>query len=396
MPRVNPKILVWARETAGLSRQDAAGKLGFRDTAKRTAENRLASLEAGEDEPSKSVLTKMASQYRRPLLTFYLSKPPAQGDRGADFRTLPADRPDRDEAVLDALVRDIRSRQSMVRAVLEDDEEAERVIFIGSHAIEDGREAVQASLQALLGVPQESYWGQPSPTSAFNLLRQGAERAGIFVILKGDLGNYHTVLGTETFRGLSVADPIAPFVVINDQDARPAWSFTLLHETTHLLLGQTGIGNSQADSNEEKFCDKVAGDYLLPVEELDELSLETPDREAVTLGINRFANRYNLSRRMVVYRASEEGLIDQKTHDELADVYRTEWRTEREHARSQQREREGGPNFYTVRRHRLGDKSTGLVREAMAADTLSRSKAARILGIKSRQVQPLVNAGGSL
>ena len=84
MPEINPEILTWARETAGLTREDAATKLGFRDARKRTAVERLDVYESGQADPSRSVLLKMAKQYRRPLLTFYLPKPPRKGDRGAD------------------------------------------------------------------------------------------------------------------------------------------------------------------------------------------------------------------------------------------------------------------------------------------------------------------------
>lgn len=34
MPNVNPEILIWARETAGLTSEEAAGKLGFQDSRK--------------------------------------------------------------------------------------------------------------------------------------------------------------------------------------------------------------------------------------------------------------------------------------------------------------------------------------------------------------------------
>jgi hypothetical protein len=37
MPQVNPEILVWARETAGLSIEVAAKKLGFKDAARLVA-----------------------------------------------------------------------------------------------------------------------------------------------------------------------------------------------------------------------------------------------------------------------------------------------------------------------------------------------------------------------
>lgn len=82
MPRVNPEILVWARETAGLSAAEAARKLGYKDSDRASAAQKLAEFEEGVKEPSRSLLSKMAQQYRRPLLAFYLSQPPAKGDRG--------------------------------------------------------------------------------------------------------------------------------------------------------------------------------------------------------------------------------------------------------------------------------------------------------------------------
>ena len=104
MPKVNPEILVWARETAGLSREEAVGKLGIRDAQGVKAVDRLASLESGETDPTRPTLVKMAKQYRRPLLTFYLSKPPRKGDRGADFRTLTNQPSPIVNALLDTLI----------------------------------------------------------------------------------------------------------------------------------------------------------------------------------------------------------------------------------------------------------------------------------------------------
>ena len=394
MPKVNPEILVWARETARFELDEAARKLGFRDTLKRRAKDRLNALEMGEDEPSRSVLVRMAQQYRRPLLTFYLSKPPAKGERGVDFRTLPAEHSGADETLLDALVRDVRARQSMVRAVLEDMEEDEPLEFVGSRRTEDGAAAALSSLQALVDVDLVAYRRQRDAATAFGLLRASVERAGIFVLIKGDIGNYLTAIDTSVFRGFSISDEVAPFIVINDQDARPAWSFTLLHETVHLLLGQTGVGNARADSEVERFCDDVAGEFLLPMEELDQLVLDqSGDIGAISERISMFASQRNLSRAMVAYKAFRRNLISQVTYAQLSATYRQQWRADREHTRAQAREQEGGPSFYIVRRYRLGNRIADLVQRTMRADVLSTSKAARILGVKSTQVQPLLDSG---
>ena len=96
------------------------------------------------------------------------------------------------------------------------------------------------------------YYAQPTPNEAFSLLRSRTEDAGVFVLLKGDLGSYHTAIPVDVFRGFAIADDVAPFVVINDQDSTPAWSFTLLHELVHLLLGQTGISGANPGTGTEE------------------------------------------------------------------------------------------------------------------------------------------------
>ena len=129
----------------------------------------------------------------------------------------------------------------MVRAALEDEDEAEPLAFVGSRQMSDGRETVLRSLRTLIGVDTETYYGQPNADAAFGLLRRAAEDAGAFVVLQGNLGSHHTAMDTNIFRGFSLADEVAPFIVINDNDSRAAWSFTLLHELAHLLLGQTEL-----------------------------------------------------------------------------------------------------------------------------------------------------------
>ena len=395
MPKVNPAIMIWARETADLTREEAARQLGFQNSPRSSAVEKLARIEQGQKEPSRPQLVRMAGQYRRPLLTFYLSKPPQTGKRGVDFRTLtPSDRSS-DEALLDALIREIRARQSMVRVMLEEDE-AEALAFVGSHRIEDGGAAVLESLQALLGLDAAEYRAQADASVAFVLLRGNAEDAGIFVLLKGDLGNYKTALDTTVFRGFSIADEVAPFIVINDQDARPAWSFTLLHETVHLLLGHTGISGSTVENDVERFCNDVAGEFLLPARELKRLALDgLRDIRHISERITAFATEFRVSSAMVAYKAYRSDLISQETYHQLAGIYRRAWHGERERSRAQAREQESGPSYYRVRRHRLGNRIIGLAERMMAADVLSTSKAAQILGVKPRQVQSLLGAGRS-
>lgn len=392
MTMVNPDILVWARETAGLTPADAVKKLGIGDARGVDAVSRLMALESGEAEPTRPMLVKMADKYRRPLLAFYLSAPPEKGDRGADFRMLIGEeRTPANDALVDALIRNTQARQSMARAAMEEEEEAEPLAFVGSMKIADGQAAVLRSLRELLGVGLQEYRSQPDADAAFNLLRRRAGAAGVFVVLKGDLGNYRSALEVETFRGFSLADEVAPFIVINDRDSRAAWSFTLLHELVHLLLGQTGVSGGRAGDGVEMFCDDVAGEFLLPSREVEITGIVDGMRiEAAAERIAEFAKARKVSHSMVAYKAYRAGMIGKDLFGGLAAHFRNKWRSHRAEQREREEGKEGGPSYYVVRRHRVGDDLMSLTRRMMGAGALTTLKAAHILDVRPGNVQQLL------
>jgi hypothetical protein len=71
MIAVNPHILTWARETAGLSLADAAHKLGIGEARGVSPEDRLEDYERGEEKITRPLLLKMSNKYRRPLIAIY-------------------------------------------------------------------------------------------------------------------------------------------------------------------------------------------------------------------------------------------------------------------------------------------------------------------------------------
>jgi Zn-dependent peptidase ImmA (M78 family)/transcriptional regulator with XRE-family HTH domain len=399
---INPAILAWARESAGLSLEEAADRLGLTSSDRQTAAEKLEELESGEKFPTRAQLTKIASIYRRPLLTFYMTQPPVRGERGEDFRTLPAQLSSRDNASLDALLRDIRARQEMVRSLLEDDEDTARLAFVGSMRITDGVRAVVDSIASTLGFSRQDQIRPGRNGGAdelFRELRIRAERAGIFVLLVGDLGSHHSAISETVFRGFVIADPIAPFVVINDQDAKAARPFTLLHELAHLWLGQSGVSGAPETVEPrtpigkiEQFCNDVAGEFLLPSvgfrdkpEELEEDTKEVAHRV-----VSRLAYAWSVSEPMIAYKLQRLGWISSRIYRELTADYAARWATLRQRTRENNRDSEGGPNYYTVKKFKLGDALIDVVRRTVRDNILSHTKAAKVLGVKTSSVEPLI------
>ncbi len=394
MPNVNPSILRWARKTAGLTPEEAVQKLDINDARGVTASDRLAALESGDEHPTRAILVKMAKHYRRPLLTFYLQDVPSRGDRGEDFRTLPEPVGQTEAGLVDAVVRDIRARQALVRASLEAAGEAQRLAFIGSMTRDDGVAAIVDSIQRTLGFDREVFRGKTQLQGSFAYLRALTEAVGIFVILVDNLGSWHTTISVETFRGFALSDDIAPFVAVNANDSPGAWSFTLVHELAHLWIGATGVSGGTAERAIEKFCNDVAGEFLLP--RIQIIGLEITDATPLTTAmarITKFAQARNVSSTMVAYKLHRTGAFSFERFQELKAAYRKAFLARKAAEKERISEKDGGPTYHVVRKHRVGTTLIRFVERMMHEGNLSTTKAGKVLGVGAHNVHALLEQG---
>lgn len=384
---VNPDILKWARETAGLDRETAARKINLNAARGLSGAGRLAALEAGEAPPSPSLLQRMAQQYHRPLLTFYMTEVPRPADVGQDFRTIPADG-DPTNVLLATLLRDVKARQSLVRDILEEDDQATEVTLVGSRIGARDARVVAGAIVEATGFDRAAFRASGSAEDAFSYLRSLVEDRGVFVLLAGDCGHWSTSIDVNIFRGFAIADPLAPFVVVNDQDAKSAWSFTLLHELAHLVLGKSGVSGGPPDGAVEKLCNDAAAVILIDRAEIADLPLA--GSAADVRQIDALADRARVSRTMVAYQLLLSGRITKARWEGLRDQFRAEWRAVKERERERNRAKDGGPNWYIVRRHRLGAALLAVARRGVAEGSLTPTRAARMLGVKPMAVYPLL------
>lgn len=392
---MNPDILVWARETAGLSVDDAAAKLHLTTSVRSTAAGKLEAMESGEKAPTRNQLSTMSKVYKRPLLAFYMAEPPRTGSRGHDFRQSPDARSRRENALLDTLLRDVRARQEAVRDILQDEEDAEPLAFVGSITIAQGVDHAVAALSAVLDFnPLAPRPGDPS--ALFKRLREAAEAAGVFVMVLGDLGSHHHSIPASVFRGFAIADRIAPFVVINAKDARPARAFTLIHELAHILLGQTGVSGDISTENPttpharvERFCNDVAGEFLLPGARFRQgvAAFDGGNIDAARIAVEAIAARWSVSEPMVAYRLNRTGDLGADAYDTLRAEYHARWQA---NLRREREASDGGPNQRVVKQFSLGNALMGLVHRTVRDNTLSHTKAAALLGAKPGAVEPLL------
>jgi Zn-dependent peptidase ImmA (M78 family) len=297
--------------------------------------------------------------------------------------------------MLDALVRDVRARQQIVREILIDDEEAPRRPFVGSLAISADFQAISIAIRESLGVSAAAQKRAKDPAHLFALLKTAAERAGVYVLLLGDLGSYHSDIGEEIFRGFALADDVAPFVVINDNDAATARSFTLIHELAHIWLGASGVsGPVQGLSSNvvERICNDVASHLLLPPEALVNLppGIQGADAPlAMSLSAD-IAATWNISQGVVIYRFARNGWISEAVAGVLFGAFTERWRQEKQRSKEERDPEAGSPTYYQLRRSGLGTPLLDLVRRGVQGETLTRTRAAKVLGVKPPVVDLLL------
>ncbi len=393
MPAVNPEILVWARETAGYELSEAAQKLDLADGKAATGAEKLSAFESGEKQPSRPLLLRMAKQYRRPLLTFYLETPPIRADRGQDFRTLHRAVDPSENGMVDALVRRIKARQEVLREALISEQDHEPLAFIGSYSLVQGVAGLVEQIKMASSFDLATYRSKRSQEDAFKYLRERIESLGIFSVLIGNLGSHHTNLSSELFRGFAIADPIAPFVVINNQDAKSAWPVTLLHEVAHLWLGQTGLSGSAAEREVERFCDSVASELLVPESELAG-AFSTgvlQSFESAAEAIGKFALEKKVSSTLVAFRLMTRGVIGQNSFGKLSEYFFDKWKLYQDSQKQKTKQSSNGPSYFVVKRMQNGGALMSASERLLRSSELSTTQAAIVLGVRPLKVGSLLN-----
>ena len=243
-------------------------------------------------------------------------------------------------------------------------------------------------IRETLDINLDDYRSQPSYKEAFKFLRQKVEMAGIFVLLERNLGSYHSDIAVTVFRGFALADDIAPFIVINNRDAEIAWSFTLIHEMAHLILGQTGISGAYVKKQIEKFCNNVASEFMLPKSEFDSFHLSNLDFKSMKTEISNYANLKKLSNTHIAYRLYRRNDIDESLWKTLQKYYRDMWSENQQKIKIKNSQIDGGPSYYTVKQYKLG-ALVELVQRLTFSGALTTTKAGMLLDVKPLKVHRL-------
>ena len=385
---INSKMLRWARVEAGYSLAKAAKLAKVRETKTKTPQERLAAWESGSERPTPRQLRELAKAYFWPEVTFYLDRPPTTDTGVADFRTVGNRTPRKYSPKLRALIAKMKARQQEVLELLADDEEdpPQALPFVGRFRRKRNVVAVARNIEEVLALPVSSRnrrneVANDNP-SLLRIIRDAAEGAGIYVLAQGDLGSYHTDIDRKEFRGFALADPIAPFVVINDNDYKVSQPFTLVHELAHVWIGRSGVSNFDPfgrvkTNDQEEFCDSVAAEFLMPRETFTQ-SWQNHESADLLRTVDALARGFGVSKMAAARRLREIDAIPESKWWQLFKRYRDE-NEEREAKRKAASK--GGPNYYTSKKAQLGKRFVSTILDAVEAQVMTYTRASHVLGV---------------
>jgi len=324
----NPVLLIWARQSAGLTQEAIAKKVGVKV-------DRILAWETGQERPSVAQLRNFAVATKRPLAVFYLAEAPRSFDALHDFRagTSPAGAP----ATSPDLTFEIRKAYDRREWALElmSDIQLTPANLTVSVTLDEDLEVAAGKIRGALGVRTDTQAQWRIDNEAFREWRALLERIGILTFQA-------TGLELEEARGFSISLNPLPVVVVNIKDAYRGRIFTMLHEVTHLALNEGGICDlddnqrRNASARIEAYCNRVAGAILFPKNDLlatNELrSHRSGDMSWSDAEIQSLSRRFGGSREALLVRLLSLGRTNEAFYYKKRDVYRLEyakWREQR-------------------------------------------------------------------
>jgi Zn-dependent peptidase ImmA (M78 family) len=365
---LQPRVLRWVRERAGLSKEDLADGLGL-------------GLDKVEDWERRGALTfgqaeRIAKRTHAPLGYLFLREPLRESLPIPDLRTVAGQRASEPSLELLDTLDEAERRQDWYRDYVH----AENLVpldFVESISLDTNHDMAAQSIRDRVGFQTEIRALASTWETALTLQIEQIEESGVLVMRSGIVGaNTHRPLFVEEFRGFALADKYAPLIFLNGADGKAAQMFTLAHELVHIWLGESGISNLSktyaVTQRVESFCNSVAAKVLAPDGEVQAIWPEARTKELPWEWIGR---RFKLSSLVVLRRLADLRLIRRSEFDRAYDEQ------EQKFAHLEARTG-GGGNYYTVQKYRVSPRFARAVIESTAEGKTSFRDALNLLGMK--------------
>ena len=305
-----PKILRWARRTAGYGIDDVAKRV-------RCPPKQVAKWEQGNAYPTYNQLEKIADYYHRPLVLFFFHEVPEEKEVKFSFRSLPTRVLEELPPKIRLVLRKGRIFQLSLHELTNGINPAQQLITdaLEVRDILNTKDLVKKTRKLLeIDIDQQKSWGENQ--IAFQNWRDAITKKGVYVFKKP--------FREDGYSGFCLYDKEFPVIFINNSLVFTRQIFTLFHELAHLVFGNNHIDNTDNDREitylkyvdkkhqpTERFCNEFAAEFLLPTLDF----AKEVDRSGTTSeAVDKLAKLYCVSRAVVLRKMLTDKYIDNTTY----------------------------------------------------------------------------------
>ncbi|MBU0699871.1 XRE family transcriptional regulator [bacterium] len=294
---INTKILIQCREQIGLKLLEVAKKVP-----------KIEKIENDVHKPTYKQLDTLADLYKVPRWVFISEElpPKYQFNKSVPaFRQFSDNNP---KIFSDHRIRNLTAKIEQYRNLILNlrEDMHEPVEVFKSPQITNNSSPVHVSKQI-------RRWLDTSGNYDFSEWKLLLEQKGVFIFLTSKYKGW-SYIDREFLRGFAIYHSKIPIIVINDSDSKKAQSFTLFHELGHILRKENSIDVWEYQNIEiEKWCDELAGNVLMPANELQNITLS----DNPLSDINSIAKSFKISPYACLVRLRQLQKISQQVYQNI-------------------------------------------------------------------------------
>jgi Zn-dependent peptidase ImmA (M78 family) len=186
----------------------------------------------------------------------------------------------------------------------------------------------------------------------------------------------------DEMKGLTLYYDEYPIIILNGLDNVNSRIFSLFHELTHLMLGESAICDLEETNRKEIFCNAVAGEFLVPSSDLIEKKvLNNEDTILEDDEISKLSNEYGVSKEVILRRF----LTLKKINKSIYQSKTSEW------SKEYQKPSGGGGNFLNNKLKYFGKMYSRLVLSAYENSIISSLDFSEYMDMKIKHASELEN-----
>ena len=349
--KASPHLLKKLRENLGYSEEELANKLGV------TTE-KIVKVERGEDSFTLTQIKKLADIYKVPLAALFSKEVP-------DVPSLPDYRINRERRLNPEVNIAIRRAKYLSEEIKELSGKVSKIPSFPDSSPEKMARSFREYLK--IGTPKFK-----NPNEALEFYKNTLEgRLGIMVV--------EYLLKAEDVRAFSLRSDLS-VIVLNESDEPQVKLFSLFHEIAHLLKHGNGICSidvSEERNEIERFCNKFAAEFLVPLEDLKK---RVEGRELSDKEISKLARFYGVSTQVMMLR-----LLDLKY------ITRDDYCRFKERFDESKLKRKGGRrDWEKTYSNRIGKMALSEISRAYRKGDISFFEAVKILDVNTKYAEKLL------